>query len=110
MILNRFFLPSLVVLLSGISACTTADTGATGSISDEQPKLARYNCNSGETIAVENNGGSVKIAVADGETIELPASPSESRSRYGVTPYAAIFEQKTLLFIKAGSVPLECVR
>lgn len=100
----------MVVVLFAVAACTTADSEATNSISDEQPKLAQYSCNSGETVTVENNGGSVKMAMLGGETIELPASPSESRSRYGATPYAAIFEQKTLLFIKAGSEPLECNR
>jgi hypothetical protein len=74
------------------------------------PTTSVYQCDDAGTLTVVDSGGSVKVTTPSGREIDLPASPPESRSRYGEPPYALIVEGGDALWMKAGKRPLECKR
>lgn len=46
----------------------------------------------------------------DGQSIGLPASPAESRARYGSGAYALVLEENEALWMRAGKEPDTCMR
>jgi membrane-bound inhibitor of C-type lysozyme len=75
-----------------------------------QPRLAKYRCEDGGEITVENGVTAVKVLASDGVALDLPASPPESRSRYVQASYALVLDGEEALFMKAGKPPLTCRR
>ncbi len=80
-----------------------------GSVSS-QPRLAAYHCSDGTSLTVENRGTSVVVDDGGEEKIELPASPTESRHRYGAELYALVLDETQALWMKAGETPASCER
>jgi hypothetical protein len=99
------------------AACTTNQAkkpaGADPAMTEEtttQPASATYSCADGSMMTIENLGASVRIRGAGDDVIELPAAPPTQRSRYGELPYALVLDGNDALFMKNGSVPLNCTR
>ncbi|WP_197435028.1 hypothetical protein [Nitratireductor arenosus] len=61
-------------------------------------------------MAVENRGASVIVTVDDSAPIILPASPADSRIRYGAPPYALLLDRNEALLMKSGAAPNTCRR
>ena len=108
--------PAAFILLPVlVAACTPQQQKSvviTGSVPDEvsQPQHATYQCEDGSTLAVENLRTMVRVAGADDETIELPASPADQESRYGEALHALVLDGREALYMKNGSEPLSCQR
>lgn len=75
-----------------------------------QPGTATYNCADGGMMTIQNLGTSVRILGPDGVAEELPASPSNQRSRYGQAHDAIVLDGREALVVKAGQTPLPCTR
>jgi membrane-bound inhibitor of C-type lysozyme len=88
---------------AGEAASTSAEAAA-------QPRHATYRCGDEGTLEVDNMRTSVRLTDLDGETVELPAAPSDQTSRYGQTPYALLLEGNEALYMKAGREPVTCLR
>ncbi len=75
-----------------------------------QPLHAAYHCSDGTDLTIENRGTSVIVDHGGEDRIELPASPAESRNRYGAELYALVLDGKEALWMKAGETPASCQR
>lgn len=92
-----------------LSACdTSGDTRRP--VVKAVPTVASYQCGEAGTITVVNSGTSVKVTTDDGTEVVLPASPPESRSRYGEPAYALVLDGSGALWMKSGKRPAECRR
>ncbi len=122
--LNR---TALVVLpLFALSACVSESgspgAGAPGFASSAsgptvatetdpaQPRLATYSCADGGSMTVENLGNAVRVVGPDGISEDLPASPSNQNSRFGVEHDAIVIDGSEALVMKGSSTPLACKR
>jgi hypothetical protein len=107
-----------VFIAVALAACTTASTNKADAPSvpqdsdqvASQPATATYSCADGGMMTVQNLGTSVRIQGLGDDVIELPASPTTQRSRYGEQPYALVLEGREALFMKNGQPPLTCTR
>jgi membrane-bound inhibitor of C-type lysozyme len=75
-----------------------------------QPRSAKFRCDSGQSIAVENLGSKVNVTTPEGATVELPSLPAGSRSRYSEGQTALVLNGRDALFMITGRPPLECKR
>ena len=102
----------LPILLGACVPQQPESAAITGSVPDEaqQPQHATYQCEDGSILAVENLRTLVRVASADGETIELPASPANQESRFGEALHALVLDGREALYMKNGSEPLTCQR
>ena len=71
---------------------------------------ATYKCDNGESLQVDNSVAAVSIAFADGSSMQLPASPSDSHTRYVQEQYAMVFDGEEALFFRPKSTPITCRR
>jgi hypothetical protein len=131
MALRRTFrvTPVFLVLVS-TAACvsqpgpsTRAGTSAPKTLSDgspaisvrqesvRQPRIATYTCVGGEAMTIENRGSSVRVTSPDGAIDEeLPASPINQRSRFGVEHDAVVIDGSDALIMRSGHTPMTCKR
>lgn len=93
-----------------LSACVGVDTGATFGSSSAAHGRTVYRCSDGARMTVDNRGSSVVLTLDDSEPIELPASPADSRIRYGAAPYALLLDREEALLMKSGTEPNTCRR
>lgn len=117
-----------------LSACATDGTaptasfapGATGSIMAQRDSAsasdaayedngnyagsATYRCDDGQTLAVNNSVTAVSIGFADGSTMQLPASPADSHTRYVQDQYAFVFDGNEALLFRPKAPPATCKR
>ncbi len=123
--LVRLF-PILVALAAplAVSACTTAKDGnATGALAAAGAEgdqatgyddnalsagKASWRCDNGETYLVDNTVSQIVVSSPDGQTMELPATPPDSRTRYVFQQYAFVVDGEEALFFRAKSSPLTC--
>lgn len=100
--------------VSGSGAPGTSGTAsqppelATGGTS--QPRMATYSCADGGMMTIENLGTSIRLLGPDGAAEELPAAPSNQRSRYGEAHDAIVIDGREALVMKGGQIPLNCTR
>lgn len=94
------------------SSGNPATTGATteDGLDAAQPRTASYSCADGGLITVENLGTSVRLLGAEGESVELPASPASQRNRYGEAADAIVLDGREALIMRGGQEPLACTR
>ncbi len=118
-LLPVIFCTACVSSPGGKGVATSLDTGfgdgssAMSIVADEetsQPGTATYNCADGGMMTIQNLGTSVRILGPDGAAEELPASPSNQRSRYGQAHDAIVLDGREALVVKAGQTPLPCTR
>lgn len=69
-----------------------------------------YRCDDGARMVVENRGASVILTLDDNAPVTLPASPADSRIRYGAPPYALLLDRNEALLMKSGAAPNTCRR
>lgn len=94
-----------------LSACASSDTVATAvDTGPRQPRVATYSCADGSAITVENRGTSVIVVGVDGEGIDLPASPANQQSRFGLGGNAIVIDGNDALYMHGNSPPLTCAR
>ena len=93
-----------------LAACVADGPGATpGGVSAPRGKTT-YRCDDGARMTVENRGASVLLTLGDDAPIMLPASPADSRIRYGAPPYALLLDHNEALLMKSGAAPNTCRR
>lgn len=101
-------------ILFALNGCVSPETTGTVAGSEEgeavQPRMATYQCGEGAAVTVENLGESVRVAGPDGTTVELPAAPSDQRSRFGLASEAIVLDGREALYMAGGSEPLTCLR
>lgn len=86
------------------SSTTTTDMTA------PQPRTATYNCADGGRMTIQNLGTSLHVLAADGTAEDLPASPANQNSRYGIAHDAIVIDGRDALVMKGGATPLTCTR
>ncbi|MFC5384912.1 hypothetical protein ACFPLB_02915 [Aquamicrobium segne] len=74
-----------------------------------QPGLSTYNCADGSLMTIRNLGTSIRVMGPDEEE-ELPASPANQRSRYGLGVDAIVLDGREALVMKGRQSPLSCTR
>lgn len=103
-----------MALLPLLSACTTAGTldGASkrGASSSTQPRYANYDCGKGRKLVIENFMSSVIVVPPSGDSVELLASPPDSRTRYSVDQDTLVLDGRTAFWFQTGKTPLDCKR
>jgi membrane-bound inhibitor of C-type lysozyme len=97
---------------SGMADPVQDDGGAAVSYDDNATYEGRaiYRCDNGETLQVDNTVAAVSISFADGTTMQLPASPADSHTRYVQEQYAMVFDGQEALFFRPKAQPLTCRR
>ena len=75
-----------------------------------QPRTATYNCADGGRMTIQNLGTSLHVLAADGTAEDLPASPANQNSRYGIAHDAIVIDGRDALVMKGGKTPLACKR
>lgn len=75
-----------------------------------QPRTATYNCADGGRMTIQNLGTSLHVLAADGTAEDLPASPANQNSRYGIAHDAIVIDGRDALVMKGGKTPLTCTR
>jgi hypothetical protein len=96
-----------------LNAAAPGDPSAMAIVTEEevsQPGTATYSCADGGMMTIQNLGTSVRILGPDGVAEELPASPSNQRSRYGQAHDAVVLDGREALVVKGGQTPLTCTR
>lgn len=124
-----------IVMLAAVSGCSTtgvqeptlglAPTGSTlvemGSgdgqqvpvnYDDNVASAGRYlwKCDNGDQLRVDNVVTSITIGMQDGDVMQLPASPPDSRTRYVFEQYAFVIDGGEALFFRPKATPLNCKR
>jgi hypothetical protein len=105
--------PGAKVQDKSVNAASVGDPSAMAIVTEEevsQPGTATYSCADGGMMTIQNLGTSVRILGPDGITEELPASPSDQRSRYGQAHDAIVLDGREALVVKDGQTPLTCTR
>lgn len=69
-----------------------------------------YHCANGTDLAIDNLGSSVRVTDAAGESIDMPASPPDSRYRYVHAQHAIVLDGDEALFMKPRGGPIACKR
>lgn len=120
MALRRAFrVAPLVLLLLAVAACVPqnsapkAGNAAVPTATDltaPQPRTATYNCADGGRMTIENLGTSLRVIGPDGTIEDLPASPANQNSRYGIAHDAIVIDGRDALVMKGGKTPLTCTR
>ena len=121
MALRRIFRVTLALLPLFLAACVAepgaaskvkaSSVSASTDIASSQPRTATYSCADGGMMTIENLGSSVRLLGPDGiVNEELPASPSNQRSRYGEAHDAIVLDGNDALVMKGGQTPLNCTR
>ncbi len=100
--LSLLLLPSACVG-GGPATLTAVETVAA-------PTTHVYRCEDGRAMTVENRGTAVIVTEDGAEPIELPASPADSRARYGSPVHALVIEDGEALWMSAGRPPETCLR
>jgi hypothetical protein len=108
-----------------MTACTTAsDQGAltagdvTGTVDGDAAVAyddnalsagkASWRCDNGETYLVDNTVTQITISAPDGQTMEMPATPADSRTRYVLQQFAFVVDGEEALFFRPKATPLTC--
>ena len=105
--------PGAKVSGKSLNAAAAGDPSAMVIVTEEevsQPGTATYNCADGGMMTIQNLGTSVRVLGPDGIAEELPASPSNQRSRYGQAHDAIVLDGREALVVKGGQTPLTCTR
>jgi len=102
------FLIFALVALGGLSACQTRPAAIAKPPRPVVSLTENFSCANGGTLSVQSSGSTVRVTSPDGEQIELPPSPADSKSRFGKAPYALLLSNGDALWMKAGIPPLEC--
>lgn len=104
-----------MVLVPLLSACTTASTldgttkgGAASGAS--QPRYANYDCGNGRKLVIENFVSSVIVVPPSGNSVELLASPPDSRTRYSEGQDTLVLDRRNAFWFQTGKTPLDCKR
>ena len=79
-------------------------------LSQKQPRYATFNCGKGRSLVVENLQTSVIVVPPSGESVELLASPSGSRTRYSVNQDTLVLDKRNAFWFRTGKIPLDCKR
>ena len=61
-------------------------------------------------MTIQNLGTSLHVLAADGTAEDLPASPANQNSRYGIAHDAIVIDGRDALVMKGGKTPLTCKR
>ncbi len=69
---------------------------------------ASWRCDNGETYLVDNTVTQIVVISPDGQTMTMPATPADSRTRYVLQQYAFVVDGEEALFFRAKSSPLTC--
>lgn len=93
----------LVPLLAGCKGSTDLLAGS------RYEAGASYRCAGGQRLRVLRNGSGVRVQTGDAE-FDLPASPPDSGSRFGIPSHALVLEGSEALWMVAGEPPLACRR
>lgn len=76
-----------------------------------QPRTATYSCAGGGSMTIENRGASIYVQGSDGAIDEeLPASPANQNSRFGIEHDAVVIDGRDALIMKGGHTPVTCKR
>ena len=116
MIRTRFML--IFVLLPFLAACTsiggispvTKPKLTKAGADNSQPRYATYDCGKGRKLVLENMQTSVIVIPPDGKSVELLASPADSRTRYSLEQDTLVLDKRTAFWFRTGKVPLDCKR
>jgi membrane-bound inhibitor of C-type lysozyme len=97
---------------AGIAESSVGDGGDATNYDDNATYEGRalYKCDNGESLQVDNTVAAVSIGFADGTTMQLPASPADSHTRYVQQQYAMVFDGEEALFFRPKAQPLTCRR
>ncbi len=98
------FAGALLFLAAGCTATPNEPAGL------PQPERATYRCDDGKRLVVGNSRTSVTITAENGGSIDLPASPPGSLTRYATELHALELEGREALFFTTGQAPLSCKR
>lgn len=79
-------------------------------LTNGQPRYATFDCGKGRSLVVENLQTSVIVVPPSGESVELLASPPNSRTRYSVNQDTLVLDKRNAFWFRTGSVPLDCKR
>ncbi|WP_127597886.1 MliC family protein [Nitratireductor alexandrii] len=93
-----------------LAACVADGPGAEPGVASAPRGKTTYRCDDGARMAVENRGTSVILTLDDNAPVTLPASPADSRIRYGAPPYALLLDRNEALLMKSGAAPNTCRR
>lgn len=106
------FAPTAVPAGIGLDPQSVGTTSAGDTYDDNALFAGRatYRCDSGESLQVDNTVTRIAIAQADGTVMELPASPSDSHTRYVKDQYAFVFDGEEALFFRPKTAPATCRR
>jgi hypothetical protein len=116
MALRRAFrVVPLVLLLLAAAACVPQNSApkagnAAADLTAPQPRTATYNCADGGRMTIENLGTSLRVIGPDGTIEDLPASPANQNSRFGIAHDAIVIDGRDALVMKGGKTPLTCTR
>ena len=117
MALRRTFrVAPLVLLLLAVAACVPqnsvpkAGNAAATDPTAPQPRTATYTCADGGRMTIENLGTSLRVLGPDGTSEDLPASPANQNSRFGIAHDAIVIDGRDALVMKGGKTPLTCTR
>lgn len=126
MSVRTFFILAIVVCPLGLVACTTASGGgvaagltsnATGVQGDQAANYednalsagkASWLCDNGETYLVDNIVTQITVSAPDGQTMDMPATPADSRTRYVLQQFAFVVDGDEALFFRPKATPLTC--
>jgi hypothetical protein len=100
-------IPALFLPAACVSGTPVASSGAEAVVAET---TYVYRCENGRAMTVENRGTVVVVTEDGGEPIELPASPADSRARYGSQNHALLIEDGEALWMAADSPPETCLR
>lgn len=107
---------AFMVALALVSACVDerrpapAPAAAAAGVVAAPSVAGTYDCGEDGRIQVEFFGDRVRVAEADGSTVELPASPPGQRNRFGEDLSAIVIEGREALYMRARREPWTCLR
>lgn len=128
MMLRAVIIFAILTAPLGLSACTTASgQGATaalaaddvtGTVEGDQAVnyddnalsegKASWSCDNGETYLVDNTVSEIVVSAPDGQQMQMPATPADSRTRYVLQQYAFVVDGEEALFFRPKASPLTC--
>jgi membrane-bound inhibitor of C-type lysozyme len=128
MMLRAFIVFAMLATPVGLSACTTgsgqgatlalAAGDVTGTVEGDQAVdyddnalsegKASWRCDNGETYLVDNTVSQIVVSAPDGQTMQMPATPADSRTRYVLQQYAFVVDGEEALFFRPKASPLTC--
>lgn len=76
----------------------------------QQTAYSVYSCGEDGRLSVRRLSGAIEVLSPRGIEVRLPASPPGQTARYGVAPYALVFDNREALWFVTGKRPISCRR